>query len=338
MDAVRSARRLAESGNVTVVYRRGRAEMSAGAEEIEEAEAEGVTFLFDRGPYQVVGNGKVEGMVVREVKLSPPGPSGRPVVVAVPGTEQTLPCDSVVIAVGEKADLSGFPAALDLAFGKQGWPQGKHDDTMTGIDGCSPPAGNRSCMRWPPGLGRRTGSTCTCGSRAGTHRLRDPTRSAKAWYRPFRKGKVSPRGRPSRAHRPPSKSRRLRRQLTNPPDVSTEAFEIVASPGWPRWSRPRRRRPEHPAGRAGGPTRPRREGGGTQTAALSETALRLAKFYQGKVEIVPKVPVRSLEDLGSGTRPGYRRGEPAIQADKDAWFDLTGRWNTIAIVPTGAAF
>ncbi|MCI4370407.1 MAG: FAD-dependent oxidoreductase, partial [Thermoplasmata archaeon] len=135
MDAVRSARRLAEGGDVTVVYRRGRAEMSAGAEEIEEAEAEGVTFLFDRGPYQVVGNGKVEGMVVREVKLSPPGPSGRPVVVAVPGTEQTLPCDSVVIAVGEKADLSGFPAALDLAFGKQGWPQGKHDDTMTGIDG-----------------------------------------------------------------------------------------------------------------------------------------------------------------------------------------------------------
>ena len=135
MDAVRSARRLAEGGDVTVVYRRGRAEMSAGAEEIEEAEAEGVQFLFDHGPSQIVGNGKVEGIVIRQMQLSPPGPSGRPVVLPVPGTEQTLACDSVVVAVGEKADLTGFPPELDLAFGKQGWPQGKHDDTMTGVDG-----------------------------------------------------------------------------------------------------------------------------------------------------------------------------------------------------------
>lgn len=135
MDAVRSALRLAPGGAVTVVYRRGRAEMSAGAEEVEEAEEEGVQFLFDRGPVAIVGAGKVEGIVVRQMKLSAPGTSGRPVVVPVPGTEQTIACDSVVVAVGEKADLSGLPPELDLAFGKQGWPQGKHDDTMTGIDG-----------------------------------------------------------------------------------------------------------------------------------------------------------------------------------------------------------
>ncbi|HEV8049359.1 MAG TPA: FAD-dependent oxidoreductase, partial [Thermoplasmata archaeon] len=135
MDAVRSALRLTGGGDVVVVYRRKREQMSAGAEEISEAEEEGVRFLFERGPLRVVGSGKVEGVVVQQMTLSPPGPSGRPAVVPVPGTEETLPCDSVIVAVGEKADLSGLPKELDLAFGGQGWPMGKGDDTMTGVEG-----------------------------------------------------------------------------------------------------------------------------------------------------------------------------------------------------------
>ncbi|MCI4329659.1 MAG: NADP-dependent malic enzyme [Thermoplasmata archaeon] len=74
----------------------------------------------------------------------------------------------------------------------------------------------------------------------------------------------------------------------------------------------------------------------TQTAALSERSVRLAKFYQGKVEMVPKVPVRSLEDFGLWYTPGIAAVSKAIQADKDASFDLTGRWNTIAIVTDGS--
>jgi NADPH-dependent glutamate synthase beta subunit-like oxidoreductase len=135
MDAVRTALRLTQGGSVTVVYRRGRAQMSAGNPEVEEAEAEGVQFLFECAPAQILGPAKVTGIVVRKMQLSTPGASGRPVVVPVPGTEQTIACDSVIVAVGEKADLSGLPAELDLDFGAQGWPQGKHDDTMTGIDG-----------------------------------------------------------------------------------------------------------------------------------------------------------------------------------------------------------
>ena len=74
----------------------------------------------------------------------------------------------------------------------------------------------------------------------------------------------------------------------------------------------------------------------SQTAALSERALRLSKFYQGKVEIVPKVPVRSLDDFGLWYTPGIAAVSKAIQADKDLSFDLTGRWNTIAIVTDGS--
>ena len=37
--------------------------------------------------------------------------------------------------MGERADLTGLPPELDLTTGSQGWPQGKHDYTMTGIEG-----------------------------------------------------------------------------------------------------------------------------------------------------------------------------------------------------------
>jgi malate dehydrogenase (oxaloacetate-decarboxylating) len=73
-----------------------------------------------------------------------------------------------------------------------------------------------------------------------------------------------------------------------------------------------------------------------QTEALSQRAVFLSKFYQGKIETVPKVPVRSLDDFGLWYTPGIAAVSRAIEADKDASFDLTGRWNTIAIVTDGS--
>ncbi|MCI4320785.1 MAG: FAD-dependent oxidoreductase [Thermoplasmata archaeon] len=171
MDAVRSARRLTHVGEVTVVYRRKRDQMPAGHEEVEEAEAEGVEFKFERAPVQVIGRGKVEGIIVRRVQLSAPGPSGRPSIVPVAGSEETIPCDSVVVAVGEKADLAGLPPELDLVFGGTGWPQGKGDDTMTGIDGVfasggrsvvhAMAAGTRSAVGIDAYLRKRAGASPT---------------------------------------------------------------------------------------------------------------------------------------------------------------------------------
>ena len=73
-----------------------------------------------------------------------------------------------------------------------------------------------------------------------------------------------------------------------------------------------------------------------RTRELSERALYLARFYQGKVETVPKVPIRSLDDFGLWYTPGIAAVSRAIQADRDASFELTGRWNTIAIVTDGS--
>ncbi|MGI0071652.1 MAG: NAD(P)-dependent malic enzyme [Thermoplasmata archaeon] len=73
-----------------------------------------------------------------------------------------------------------------------------------------------------------------------------------------------------------------------------------------------------------------------KTEALGRRAVSLSRFYGGKVETVPKVPVRSLNDFALWYTPGVADVSRAIQADPDLSFDLTGRWNTIAIVTDGS--
>jgi malate dehydrogenase (oxaloacetate-decarboxylating) len=73
-----------------------------------------------------------------------------------------------------------------------------------------------------------------------------------------------------------------------------------------------------------------------KTAALGRRAVELSRYYQGKIETVPRVPVRSLRDFALWYTPGVAEVSRAIQAEPDLSFDLTGRWNTIAIVTDGS--
>ena len=91
---------------------------------------------------------------------------------------------------------------------------------------------------------------------------------------------------------------------------------------------------DRPGRRKGRPESEEKEA--EQTAALSERAVFLSKFYQGKIESVPKVPVRTLDDFGLWYTPGIAAVSRAIQSNPDASFELTGRWNTIAIVTDGS--
>jgi glutamate synthase (NADPH) small chain len=135
MDSVRSALRASKDGHVTLVYRRSRAEMPADAEEVHGAEAEGVRIVFLKAPVRIVGTGHVEGVVVQTMELGPPDAGGRRTPVPVPGSEETLPCDTVIVAVGQKADLTGFGPDLDLKIASQGWPEGKGPGYSTGVPG-----------------------------------------------------------------------------------------------------------------------------------------------------------------------------------------------------------
>jgi glutamate synthase (NADPH) small chain len=145
MDSVRSALRKSNGGHVTLVYRRGREEMPADPEEVHGAEQEGIRFLFQKAPLRIVGTGHVEGIVVRSVELGPEDAGGRRSPVPVPGSEETIPCDTVIVAVGQKADLEGFGGELDLKITSQGWPEGKGKGFETATPGVFS-AGGRSVV------------------------------------------------------------------------------------------------------------------------------------------------------------------------------------------------
>ena len=99
MDCNRTAiRQGAES--VTCTYRRDEANMPGSRRDYKNSREEGVEFLFNQQPIEIVGFDKVEGVKVVETRLGPPGPRGRRVPEPVPGSEQVIPADAVIIAFG----------------------------------------------------------------------------------------------------------------------------------------------------------------------------------------------------------------------------------------------
>ena len=111
MDAARAARRL--GSEVTVVYRRSRAEMPAIAEEVAEAEEEGVVFHFLATPVAVrCEAGRVVGLRCVRIQLGEPDASGRRRPEPIPGSEFDLAVDTVIPALGQEADMACLPAGV----------------------------------------------------------------------------------------------------------------------------------------------------------------------------------------------------------------------------------
>lgn len=99
MDCNRTAIRQG-AASVTCSYRRDEENMPGSRRDYRNSREEGVKFLFNRQPIEIVGNGRVEGVKVVETRLGPPGAKGRRVAEIVPGTEQIIPADAVLIAFG----------------------------------------------------------------------------------------------------------------------------------------------------------------------------------------------------------------------------------------------
>ena len=102
MDAARCAKRLGAE-NVYIVYRRGRDELPARHEEVEHAEQEGIIFKLLQNPTKFIGDdeGWVKGMEVIHMELGEPDESGRRRPVEIPGSEEILDIDTVVVAIGQ---------------------------------------------------------------------------------------------------------------------------------------------------------------------------------------------------------------------------------------------
>ena len=99
MDCNRTAIRQG-AASVTCTYRRDEDNMPGSRRDYKNSKEEGVTFLFNRQPIEIVGADRVQGVKLVETRLGPPDPRGRRIPEVVPGTEETIPADAVIIAFG----------------------------------------------------------------------------------------------------------------------------------------------------------------------------------------------------------------------------------------------
>jgi len=107
MDAARSARR--DGAEVTVVYRRSRAEMPAATQEVEDALAEGVRFEFLAAPLRILREGaRIAGVEVQRMRLAEPDDQGRQRPVPVEGDVTRIEADTLLVAVSQEPDWHGF--------------------------------------------------------------------------------------------------------------------------------------------------------------------------------------------------------------------------------------
>jgi NADPH-dependent glutamate synthase beta subunit-like oxidoreductase/NAD-dependent dihydropyrimidine dehydrogenase PreA subunit len=114
MDAARSSWRSGASP-VTVVYRRGRAEMPAQVEEIEAAEREGILVRTGVAPVQVdVLDGAVVGLRCVETRPAASAAEVGAKWEPIPGSELDLPATTILVAVGEEPDPSILPEGAGI--------------------------------------------------------------------------------------------------------------------------------------------------------------------------------------------------------------------------------
>lgn len=107
VDVARSAVRLGAK-DVTLIYRRGRDELKADRQEIEDALSEGVKLHLLASPVEIIGeNGAVKALRLEKMELGAPDASGRRAPVPT-GKYETVEVDNVIGAIGQIIDWGGI--------------------------------------------------------------------------------------------------------------------------------------------------------------------------------------------------------------------------------------
>ena len=94
--------------SVTCAYRRDEENMPGSKREVSNAKEEGVQFLWNRQPIEIVGNGKVEGIKLVTTQLGEPDERGRRQPEVVAGSEEIIAADRVIIAFGFRPSPSDW--------------------------------------------------------------------------------------------------------------------------------------------------------------------------------------------------------------------------------------
>lgn len=119
MDCNRTAIRQSAK-SVTCIYRRDQQNMPGSRREVKNAGEEGVVFLWNRQPIELVGDSRVEGVKVATTRLGESDNRGRRMPVVVEGTEEIIPADAVLIAFGFRPNPAQWLEDANINIDEQG--------------------------------------------------------------------------------------------------------------------------------------------------------------------------------------------------------------------------
>lgn len=119
MDCVRTAIRQ-KAAQVTCCYRRDERSMPGSRREVFNAKEEGVRFLWNRQPVEILGGGMVKGVRVVQTELRTVDNRGRLIPLPIPDTEEVVPADSVIIAFGFRPSPSPWFEDFGIEFDEGG--------------------------------------------------------------------------------------------------------------------------------------------------------------------------------------------------------------------------
>ncbi len=119
MDCNRTAIRQGAT-NVTCAYRRDEANMPGSRREVVNAKEEGLSFLWNRQPVAIVGQGKVEGVKLVTTELGAPDARGRRTPQVIAGSEEIVPADAVIVAFGFRPSPAPWFKDFHIAVDERG--------------------------------------------------------------------------------------------------------------------------------------------------------------------------------------------------------------------------
>ncbi len=109
-----------KAASVQCAYRRDEANMPGSRREVANAKEEGVEFLWNRQPVEIVGDGKVEGIKLVTTALGEPDERGRRRPQIVEGSEEIVPADAVIVAFGFRPSPADWFSEFDIAIDERG--------------------------------------------------------------------------------------------------------------------------------------------------------------------------------------------------------------------------
>ena len=136
VDCARAAKRLPESEDVSIIYRRTLTEMPAFDEEIEGAFAEGVKILYLTVPAEVVtSGGRIKAVKCLKAGLGNIDASGRRRPVPIEGSEFIIEIDTLISAISEEPDMSFITGKDGLRISERGTIMADPETLETGREG-----------------------------------------------------------------------------------------------------------------------------------------------------------------------------------------------------------